>query len=1309
MSPVLRRMTTWLAAAVAFGLIGAAVLLTLLRLALPFAGDYRAQIEQRVSAYLNAPVSIGAIDIEWHGLGPRLRLQDLSLGGTGPLAQPVHFDSAFVDLGLGAGAAELPFRIRSMSLVGIDLEARVDSGGRLSLLGFTLDPGRLASGPDAGGSGAESDALPPAARAVVNWLVSADRLQLLDARVTVVGPDGDSTAIPGLDLRLVNSAGRHRLSAQAALPEAYGDRLQVIVDMQGNPLSYADTHGTLYANGSGLAVGAWQALWPGTLELEAGGTLDGAAWIDWRDGRIGEIQADADLRSMTLAGGDDRAVQFDRLGGRFAWRATPDGWVLDADRVVVDRDGSEWPAGAFSVAHGHGPRGNSWRGRFDSVRLQDVAAVARVLGPGDPRAARMLAAAPRGDLHDLAFSLRGADAFALRARLDDVGWSPVDRLPGLAGLDGRMDLTAAGGTVMLDTNAARLRSPALFSDELAIRRAQGRIRIERDGGTVRVHAPHLQLANDDIGADARLDLRLPAGAAPQMDMQVDFGAVDIAAVPRYLPTGIMKDDLVDWLHMALRSGRVRQGTVLFRGPVTDFPFRGHEGVFDVGLDVGGAEVRYAPEWPALTGFDGRVHFHGAGLDVVGEQAGMYGAQVRRVHARIADFDDALLRIDGNIRSSMPDVIRLMNETPLRERMGAFFDGASGGGTADVDLGLEIPLQHADDTHVEGRATLNGARLVQPRFDLDFDDLRGTLRFTDEGLWTDGTRARVRGRPVSIDATTRLEHDPAIVFSVDGRLGARDLLPGLDAGLAERLQGRSPWHLDIAVPVGAQAAGRPVQLRGESDLQGLAVTVPAPLAKPADDARHLEFSLPLRVDASRHRARIDYGPDSAIVLEVAGRGDDLRVTRGTIHFGPGEAALHAGGGIHLGGSLERVPLGPWLDVIFAGGHDGGHGAAGDDAGPAFGGADLKIRRLDFRGRTLSDLTFRTSRDEAGWHIVVDCNELSGRIGIPAAGHASGGPVTAAFDWIDFALLKPPAGRPEAAAGDTSAVAALRPADLPPLDLRVGRLKLAHGTLHDVALVTAPAGNGLTIHRLQFDNPHLSLSGQGRWSAGASGQRTSLRFTLQGDDFGTGLAPFGYGQAIEGGSGQVRGELRWQGAPWDVALGDIEGYVDLRVEDGVIRDLDVGPARLLGLFSLRRAALDLKGLLSSGFPFGHIKGRIDLADGNAYTRDLTVKGPAGRIRVEGRTGLVAEDYDQTIRFKPELGTSLPVLGALSGGPATGVAIAVIQGILRTIGPGVEEASELTYRLTGSWAAPKVDQVKVKPATAPEQSRETPPGGR
>jgi uncharacterized protein YhdP len=149
-------------------------------------------------------------------------------------------------------------------------------------------------------------------------------------------------------------------------------------------------------------------------------------------------------------------------------------------------------------------------------------------------------------------------------------------------------------------------------------------------------------------------------------------------------------------------------------------------------------------------------------------------------------------------------------------------------------------------------------------------------------------------------------------------------------------------------------------------------------------------------------------------------------------------------------------------------------------------------------------------------------------------------------------------------------------------------------------------------------------------------------------------------------------------------------------------------MLGLFSVaalpRRLALDFSDLTDKGLAFDVIQGDFDLREGNAYTNNLLLRGPAAEIGIAGRTGFGSRDYDQTAVVTGNLGASLPVAGALAGGPAVGAALLLFSQVFKEPLKGMTRGY---YRITGPWDNPTVERVDAsdaKDATA-RSSRQSP----
>src|SRR3546814_8037224 len=105
---------------------------------------------------------------------------------------------------------------------------------------------------------------------------------------------------------------------------------------------------------------------------------------------------------------------------------------------------------------------------------------------------------------------------------------------------------------------------------------------------------------------------------------------------------------------------------------------------------------------------------------------------------------------------------------------------------------------------------------------------------------------------------------------------------------------------------------------------------------------------------------------------------------------------------------------------------------------------------------------------------------------------------------------------------------------------------------------------------------------------------------------------------------------------------------------------------------------------------------IADGQARTDDLLVQAAAAEIRVRGRAGLVAQDYDQMVDVRPKAGSVFPAVGALAAGPV-GIAVGALAQLV--LQKPLKRAARTLYHVTGPWAAPAVKVVeKGSPETVP-----------
>ena len=105
----------------------------------------------------------------------------------------------------------------------------------------------------------------------------------------------------------------------------------------------------------------------------------------------------------------------------------------------------------------------------------------------------------------------------------------------------------------------------------------------------------------------------------------------------------------------------------------------------------------------------------------------------------------------------------------------------------------------------------------------------------------------------------------------------------------------------------------------------------------------------------------------------------------------------------------------------------------------------------------------------------------------------------------------------------------------------------------------------------------------------------------------------------------------------------GTIHVKLEDGQIVDVQPGAGRVFGLLSLsalpRRLLLNFSDVFSKGFGYDTIEGDFTLQDGDAYTKDMQVKGPAAKITLIRRTGIANRDFDEALIVDAECGFTPP----------------------------------------------------------------------
>jgi uncharacterized protein (TIGR02099 family) len=1259
-----------------------AVLLSIARLLLPHVDRYHDEIEQWLSSAVGQPVVIGAIAAEWHGLGPRLRLTDVSLVGDDRRVPIARFAAVAVDIDLPASIVSRVPRIDRLMLVGVSFTVERDAEGNVTVAGHGLP--QMSPG-DQPVRAAEPGRL-------TRWMLAQGHLAIEDASITWIdhrAGDGGAQVFSGVRLELRNDLARHQVNGSVDLPDALGEDIAIAADFTGDPLG-SDWRAQVYLQASGLDLGRWlDGRDAGGIHIEQG-RADAALWADLGPRRIDRVDGRISGSRIALRPAPppaDRVETGDRtprvpqvidgISADFSWRAAADGWRVDVGSLTFMQDDLAGPAASIALEWREDDRGvRRIAARAESVQIGEIA---KLMLASSLTAERLHSALARTNPEGLltALDLRyagseGEDRYAVRAAVEAVDSDPWSGIPGVTNVSGLLVLDQDSGRFDIDTGAAGIDFGDLFRDALPIAEARGRFAWRRHEGGWRVQVPRLDVENEDLTLTAWGRLDLPPGEAPPaIALFAHFEARTVERTSRYLPVRIMPPATVGWLDRAILGGASPRGDLVFHGPLKGFPFNGGTGRFKVDFDVEDGVLEYSPHWPSIGGIDAHIVFEGRRMDIAASDGRSLSSRVLRADVEIPDLREkpAILRVDGHAQGETLDALRYLRETPLAERFGALARDADATGSSTLDLKLSIPLD-GSPARIDGDLYFTDSTLMLVDDTIDITQINGHLNFTETGVSAAGIDARILGLPALVTVKPRLEDgSPGALVEAGGSADGPAIAELIDLAPLRHVEGETAWRASLRVPFGDDRADERASLRIESDLTGLAIRLPEPLNKAAGTALPLKIGIPLprEPDLPVHFRLGD------ILAGVFTLDDANAIERGELRFGGGEVSLPVQPGLRISGSTRYFAYDPWA-TVFAG-RDDRAGAAGGLVNAI----DLQAGQALLFGREFNAIHIDARRNADIWTADVSAVEIAGRIVVPLE---AGRPWRADLRHLHLAVL--------GANGDPDK--AVDPRTLPPMRIESERFSYGDTDYGTLSLVSSQRPAGVHMDRLLLISPQARIDARGDWVVAGERQYSSFNIGFETGDFGAALANFGYADTIRGGKGNAVVTARWHGPPTAFALDRLDGSLELSISNGRLLDVEPGAGRIFGLVSLqalpRRLTLDFSDFFGRGFSFDRISGSFAIKDGVATTDNLVMNGPAAKVEASGMINLAARQYDQIVVVYPNVSSGLPVAGVVAGGVGVGAAILLMERIFK---PDIERMTKITYQVRGPWSEPEIHRLQ------------------
>lgn len=1295
------------------------------RLALPALANYKSGIETRVSEYLKSPVEIGELSIKWEGFGPMLMASDVSVFESDD--RKVTLDQLLIEVNLMNSLVQGQPVFNELSLVGANLAIEAGKDGQFNLHGMESVSARPVG---------SSTMPPPTTQGVdlVAWLFNTRKVGLLDSTLTLIDNRSDRTlVVQELSIRAENKGDFHQLRVDMTLPEELGGKLEAGIDLTGVANNLGASIGNIYLRGQQLQLQALLDLARlGSLvsaESSALPPLDSSVstelWGQWRDGQLVSLRGPLATSAVTSTRTNETlfdefsaSIELAQSGDTGHVQVTDISASLGDQTARVDQLTARWSDNddkQWSISGG---------GVDLPVNLGLQIPLA-VLGRTQPVLADSLVkASPSGHLSSWSVNFRqesDAPMLDLTVQAESLVMRPADGLPGFDSVDAVVQLEDSKGTVTINAEQLPLTWDMLNDHGNVIDKFGSTLSLDlSDPDRMRADVD-LQVLDDGIELNTRLTTSLQPGESPHIDLRGRYSASDITAFKQWVPRAVLPTPTLQWIDNAIQAGRATDGSLLFFGRLSDFPFDKGEGVAKSSVNISDAKMFFLPTWPAATEINGTLELDGLTLTGSVESSRLETFDISQAQLGIADLTAPIVELQGTGSGDLQEMINFANDGPLSDFLKPAMNDISGVGSAQMDINIAAPLYRKPDPDrygsltddlplpdwkplsINGDVFLNDSQVYFKQADMAFEEVTGAVGFNLQGIRINDLRARMLGQRVLIDANTiGRGRDATTDIVLQGALKASDLLAHYENTLDQFLQGASNWDVRLSIPHSASRIKEEgVGFRAVSDLIGTELLLPTPFYKGTAGAVPFELSTSFRDPGVAQHWSVSLG--SALQAHATLDSNKLQSMLIALNSGDIDPASieNLPPGIRIQGKVASLAVDGWALALTR--YINSLPSKGPQAIMPIS-ASLDVKSLVVGSEAMGPARLQTNTDDTYLNVVFNNRSVSGNFRYPRRYWTKDKALKARISHIDWSFIQ--ALSSESAGADNSAdVGELDPRLLPPIEARVSRMTHKSVEVRDLVLRAQPDVSGLNINTLGFAYNTMRLVGQGRWhlqdpqavNPQLSGKHTTnLNLVLQSDDFGVGLESIGLKDILLDGQGSIEAQLSWNGPAYKPSIDALNGSAKMLMESGSIIPFEPGAGRVVGLFALqalpRRLNLDFKDITADGLAFKRITGDVTVEQGVANVELVQLTGPIGVVDISGQSDLRTREFDQKVTVLPRVSAALPIIGAISGGASAGIGALVAAGFLKVLGLDFDRIGLRNYSLTGTW-----DKPEFKPLSA------------
>jgi len=979
---------------------------------------------------------------------------------------------------------------------------------------------------------------------------------------------------------------------------------------------------------------------------------------------------------------------------------------------------------------------------LDVERIRDFIKLTGLAG----EAGWLLDAKLMGRLHDVHLDFSGPllniETWSLDAAASDIGFKSVGRAPAMNNLSGELKASADGGTFVFATRNSEFSWSRWYAKSFPINRAMGEFnwqisptgqinisvrnaefedknaRISNIQANIVVDTKARKVSNFGqlFKVDSVADLSytedgelvaspsIKVAQAPlTVDASAEFDVFDMSKLAGYLPNNPKLKNFRNWSSNAFLSGQVSNGLVTYNGEVSATAFAEGKANLDASADFADVIVDYAPElnWPPATRGLGSATIKNELLTISPSEIWLNGDALSDAELQITSLfqRDRALSVRGKTTTSLVKGMDFLFKGPLirPEDRAEELPLVPQSGWVDISTQVNMVLNNVNNTRVTGTAQVRDGRGLLPE-GVPVDDINATVVFTERKVESDNVTAtflggETRGKVV----TVKQAQPPVVKLIASGVANTEALKPWIGEHILTWIDGEAPWQGSILFE------GNRVDIEGESTLEGIAITAPAPLLKPAEQSSNLNLSMVFGGGDVEQSLSIDYNQSLSARFRSNRPSDTTPKVpslfdNALISIGVGDDQALAPG-VNFLINNDTINLDDWLSaVIDLASYEPEEAADNSDFLNAMRSVNVVASNPIFLDREFGPVDISAvSVDGLHWIGTLEGENVAGTMQMqPRAAIGNYG-----FKLSHLIISEDPNPGAPLENIDYS----LRSNDLPSISLEVDNFRVSGKSLGTLSLTGKPEGDKWIVDSFELKHNGINTKATGNWVNNKEfGSISRFTFNTVIDEAEGAFNDMDFDGIIKKGNGTVKGELRWIGAPHEFDYGRLNGEFDAFIKDGELVKIEPGGGKLLGLLNFnaiaRRLVFDFRDVFASGLKFDRMRYAGALADGEAILSEAFVLAPAVFVRMEGKVDLNKELVDLEVHVSPELGGNLALLSALAN-PAAGAFVFITQRIFKD---EMRNSSFKSYRALGTWE--DFEMVEINSAVSQATGEAEPP---